>query len=490
MAPDKQEPFSDEEGGLIIASDRKRRNARIKAALTPAPPVSREAEEAILGAAFLEPLETLPKVMELGLAVQDFYHPEHQEIFETMLGLYNVASPVDLITVSEALKAKGALEKVGGAAYLAQLADSPGLAAHVASYASLVIDRAILRRLIGVSGAITEECYSLPARVEEVLDRAEASIYKVRDARNAQTLQHLPGLLGQAFARINALAGRTGGLTGIPTGYSDLDDMTGGFQKSDLIILAGRPSMGKTALALNLALAAARPQARQSHRDLPGYAVAVFSLEMSTEQLLQRLICQTGKLDLRDLRTGRLKGDDIFKLTSVMDALGQADVFIDDTPAIRVMELRAKARRLKSQLATRGDAELGLILIDYLQLMRGSDRADSREQEISEISRSLKALAKELNVPVVALSQLNRRVEERPDKRPLLSDLRESGAIEQDADLIAFVYREEVYKKDNEELRGKAELILGKQRNGPTGKINLTFLHQCSSFEPAEAVEY
>ncbi|MDR0881327.1 MAG: replicative DNA helicase, partial [Candidatus Adiutrix sp.] len=259
----------------------------------------------------------------------------------------------------------------------------------------------------------------------------------------------------------------------------------GGFQPSDLIILAARPSMGKTALALNLAMNAAIPDQRQQHRHLPGVAVAIFSLEMSTDQLLQRLMCQAGKLNLADLRIGRLTPEHIGKLTGAISHLEKAEIFIDDTPAIRVLELRAKTRRLQSQLQSQG-RDLGLVVVDYLQLMRGSDRADSREQEISEISRALKSLAKELRVPVLALSQLNRRVEDRPVKRPMMSDLRESGAIEQDADIIAFVYREEVYKKDDPSLHGKAELIIGKHRNGPTDTVPMTFLDGSACFVPAE----
>lgn len=453
-------------------------------------PSSLEAERALLGAVFLDSAEALPRVLETRLMADDFFKEAHTEIFRAITQLYDKGDPVDLITVSEALKRRGALEKSGGAAYLSELADSIGVAANAARYARIIIDRSMLRRMISISASISEECQGSPQDVDDVLDRAESAIYRVRDERGAQTLKRVPDLLQEAFARIEMLKDHKEGLTGVSTGYAALDSMTGGFQRSDLIILAARPSMGKTALALNLALNAALPGQRQQHKNLPGVAVAVFSLEMATEQLLQRLMCQIGKLNLGDLRTGRVSPDDIGKLTDAISNLGRAEIFIDDTPAIRVLELRAKTRRLKSQLDARDGPGLGLVVVDYLQLMRGSDRTDSREQEISEISRALKGLAKELNVPVLALSQLNRRLEDRPNKKPILSDLRESGAIEQDADIIAFVYRPEVYNKDDETLHRKAELIIGKHRNGPTGVINLTFMGEHASFEPAELTIY
>ncbi len=456
--------------------------------LTDTRPHSLEAERALLGAILLDAAEALPRVLETRLMADDFFKEGHGEIFKAITHLYDQGDPVDLITVSEGLKKRGSLDRAGGAAYLSELYDSVGVAANVARYARIVIDRAILRRLISISATISEECQGAPKDVDDVLDRAEGSIYKVRDERGTQSLKRVPDMLDAAFARINALHDRGEGLTGVPTGFAELDRLTGGFQRSDLIILAGRPAMGKTALALNLALNAALPGQRQQHKNLPGVAVAIFSLEMATEQLLQRLMCQTGHLNLGDLRTGRLRPEDISNLTTAITHLEKAEIFIDDTPAIRVLELRAKARRLKSQLNGRG-AELGLVMVDYLQLMRGSERTDNREQEISEISRALKGLAKELNVPVLALSQLNRRAEDRPDKRPLLSDLRESGAIEQDADIIAFVYRPEVYKKDDETLHGKAEMIIGKHRNGPTGVVNLRFRHEFSSFGPEDPID-
>jgi len=448
-------------------------------------PSNLEAEQALLGAIILDAAEALPRVLETRLMGDDFFKEAHGEIFKAITSLYDRGEPVDLITVTEALKKRGSLDKIGGPAYLSELSDSIGVAANVARYARIIIDRSILRRMISISATISEECQGNPQDVSDVLDRAEASIYRVRDERGSNSLQRVPDLLGPTFARIEALSSKGEGLTGIPSGFASFDSLTGGFQPSDLIILAGRPAMGKTALALNLALGAALPNQREQHQNLPAAAVAIFSLEMGTEQLLQRLMCQTGKLNLGDLRTGRLKPEHITQLTNAINRLDSAEIYIDDTPAIRVLELRAKTRRLKSQLDSRG-SRLGLVVVDYLQLMRGSERTDSREQEISEISRALKGLAKELHVPVLALSQLNRRVEDRPDKKPMLSDLRESGAIEQDADIICFVYRPEVYKKDDETLRGKAELIVGKHRNGPTGTVDLKFMPQYSSFVPPD----
>jgi replicative DNA helicase len=443
------------------------------------PPQSLEAEQALLGAVLLDD-SAIARVLESRLSPNDFYREAHGLIFGGMRDLYERGEPVDLVTLSEGLKKAGALDKIGGPAYLAELADAVATAANAEHYGRIIRDKATLRRLIDAAARITERSRAAGGIVAEVLDSAEAAIFAIREGRDTGSLQHVSPLLKGTIGHINALMARSGGVTGIPSGYSDLDNLTGGFQKSDLIILAGRPSMGKTALALNLAIQAAIPDERD-HREGESFAVAFFSLEMSTDQVLMRLLCSLGDLDLRDVRTGRLKRESMVLLTAAASKLNTSPVYIDDTPALGVLEMRAKSRRLKSML-DRQKVPLGLIVVDYLQLMRGTGNTDSREQEISEISRSLKALAKELNVPVLALSQLNRRVEERPDKRPMLSDLRESGAIEQDADVIAFVYREEVYKKDNEELKGLAELIVGKQRNGPIGTVPLVFRHASARF--------
>lgn len=450
------------------------------------PPQSLEAEQSLLGAILLEE-SALSRVLETRLTADDFYREAHGHIFQAMREQYERSEPVDLVTLNEALKKNGVLDRVGGAAYLAELADAVGTAANVEHYARIVRDKATLRRLITTSTQITDQCYSPTSEVAQVLDAAEATIFGIREGRDTRTVQPVKELLREAIGHIEAMMTRTGGVTGVPTGFRDLDDLTGGFQRSDLIILAGRPSMGKTALALSIASQTAIPEERYEPTGQP-FAVVFFSLEMSKDQVLLRLLCALGGLDLKDVRTGRIRREDFHKLTAAASQLAEAQIYVDDTAALSVLEMRARARRLKSTLATQGQ-DLGLIIVDYLQLMRGGGQTDSREQEISEISRSLKALAKELNVPVMALSQLNRRVEERPDKRPQLADLRESGAIEQDADVIAFVYREEVYKPDNEELKGRATLIVGKQRNGPIGTVHLTFQHQCARFRTSTARE-
>ena len=454
------------------------------------PPQNLEAEQALLGA-ILRDETSMSRVLETRLKPFDFYREVHGLIFESMIHQYDRSEPVDLITLSEALQVTGGLEKIGGPAYLSELTDAVGTSANVEHYATIIRDHSTLRRLIQSAGRISESCYALTDDVSKILDQAEASIFAIREGRDSSSIQAVKGMLKNMIGHIEAMMTRTGGVTGVPSGYKDLDDLTGGLQRSDLIILAGRPSMGKTALALNIATQAALAEQRDERSGEP-FPVAFFSLEMSQDQVLLRLLCSLGGLDLRDVRTGRLREQDFVHLTSAASLLSDAPIYIDDTPALGVLEMRAKSRRLKSKLTAQGQ-DLGLIVVDYLQLMRGSGATDSREQEISEISRSLKALAKELYVPVLALSQLNRRVEERPNKRPMLSDLRESGAIEQDADVIAFVYREEVYKPENEELKGKAELIIGKQRNGPTGTVHLAFQHRSTRFRsgsPREDVYY
>lgn len=443
-------------------------------------PQSLEAEQALLGAVLIDEA-ALPRVLETKLEPEDFYREAHQLLYRAMRDNFDRAEPVDPITLAESLHQAGALEKVGGPAYIAELADAMATAANVTHYAKIIRDKATLRRLITTASNIGELCYSPANDVSELLDKAEGDIFSIREGRDHQSIQPVRDRLKQTIRNIESLMTRSGGISGIPSGFKDLDDMTGGLQKSDLLILAGRPSMGKTAMALNLVTQTAIVDERDEKGGQP-YAVAFFSLEMSYDQILLRLLCSLGGLNLRDVRTGRLEPDDFGALTMAASKLSEAPIYIDDTPGISVLEMRAKSRRLKSQLEREG-VHLGLICVDYLQLMRGTGRTDSREQEISEISRSLKALAKELSVPVLSLSQLNRSLESRPNKRPMLSDLRESGAIEQDADVIMFVFREEVYKPDNEELKGRAELIIGKQRNGPIGTVLLTFQHRSARFK-------
>lgn len=431
------------------------------------PPQNLEAEQSILGSILLEN-NAINSVLEV-LTKGDFYNEAHRKIFGVMVELSERNEPVDLITLSNALRNKNMLEMIGGTAYLASLVDNVPSAANVANYARIVKEKAILRGLIGSATEIITSCYETGTDVDQVLDQAEHSIFEISENKVRPSFYPIREIVKDSFRSIEDLYARKELITGVPTGFEKIDDLTSGLQNSDLIIIAGRPSMGKTAFALNIAQFAA----------LEGQTpVAIFSLEMSKEQLAFRLLASEAKVDSQRLRKGFLGETDWPKLTTAAGRLSEAPLFIDDTPAITVLEMKAKSRRLKA------DTGLGLIVVDYIQLMRSSGFRDSREQEISEISRSLKALAKELKVPVIALSQLNRKVEDRTNRRPQMADLRESGAIEQDADVIAFIYRDEVYNKseDNPE-KGIAEIIIGKQRNGPTGTVKLAFLEKFTSFE-------
>jgi replicative DNA helicase len=431
------------------------------------PPQNLDAEQSILGGILLDN-ESLNSVLER-LEDKDFYSESHRKIFAAIVDLSERNEPSDLITLSNILKDKKQLDSVGGMTYLASLVDNVPSAANIAYYAEIVKKKAILRRLIGTATEILTKSYNTGADVDEVLDEAEQAIFEISENKIRPAFYEIRSIIKDSFKTIEKLYERKELITGVPTGFEKIDDLTSGLQKSDLIIIAGRPSMGKTAFALNIAQHAAL------ETRIP---VAIFSLEMSKEQLALRLLSATAKVDSQRLRKGFLGETDWPKLTTAAGRLSEALIFIDDTPAITSLEMKAKARRLKAE------AGLGLIILDYLQLMRGGTSRDSREQEISEISRSLKALAKELNVPVIALSQLNRKVEDRTNRRPHMADLRESGAIEQDADVIAFIYRDEVYNKseDNPE-KGLAEIIIGKQRNGPTGTAKLAFLEKYTCFE-------
>ena len=431
------------------------------------PPQNLEAEQSILGGILLEN-SSINGALEI-LSKGDFYNEAHRKIFSTIIELSEKNEPVDLITLSNALKDKSMLDSVGGTSYLASLVDNVPSAANVANYAKIVKEKAILRGLIGSATDIINSCYETGSDVDEVLDKAEHSIFEISENKVRPSFYQIRDIVKDSFRAIEDLYARKELITGVPTGFERIDDLTSGLQKSDLIIIAGRPSMGKTSLALNIAQFAA----------LEGQTpVAIFSLEMSKEQLAFRLLASEAKVDSQRLRKGFLGETDWPKLTTAAGRLSEAPLYIDDTPAITILEMKAKSRRLKA------DAGLGLIVVDYIQLMRAGGYRDNREQEISEISRSLKALAKELKVPVIALSQLNRKVEDRPNRRPQMADLRESGAIEQDADVIAFIYRDEVYNKseDNTE-KGLAEIIIAKQRNGPTGIVKLAFLEKFTSFE-------
>ncbi|GAB4273608.1 MAG: replicative DNA helicase [Deferrisomatales bacterium] len=429
------------------------------------PPHSLEAESGVLGAILLNN-DALPYVTEV-LDRDDFYRSGHRILYDAILDLAERGAPIDLLTVTEALRQKNLLEKAGGAAYVAALTASVPSVANAQHYAQIVRERAVLRKLIWVSTEIASEGYDAHTEVEEYLDKAEKAIFEVTARKVRPSFVRVKDILRDAFTKIEELYERKDLVTGVPTGYHDLDQLTAGLQPSDLIIIAGRPGMGKTSFVLNIA---------QYGAIEAGVPVGFFSLEMSKEQLVMRMLCAEAKVDSHRLRRGMLRDSDWPKLTRAAGALAEAPIYIDDTAGISTLELRAKSRRLKSE------AGLGLIIVDYLQLMRARGSYDVREQEISEISRSLKGLAKELDVPVIALSQLNRGVESRSDKRPMISDLRESGAIEQDADVIMFIYRDEVYHKDTEE-KGIAEIIVGKQRNGPTDTVKLAFLSEFTSFE-------
>lgn len=445
----------------------------IDPALYKLPPQNIEAEQSILGGILLEN-SAINAAQEI-IGRNDFYNEAHRKIFAIIEELADKNEPVDLITLSNALKDKNSLDTVGGVAYLAQLVDNVPSAANVANYARIVKEKAILRGLIGSATEIINSCYASGSDVDQVLDQAEHSIFEISENKVRQAFAPMKDVVKTTFKSIEDLFARKELITGVPTGFDKIDDMTSGLQNSDLIIIAGRPSMGKTAFALNIAQHAAL------ETQTP---VAIFSLEMSKEQLAFRMLASEAKVDSQRMRKGFLGETDWPKLTTAAGRLSEAPLYIDDTPAITVLEMKAKSRRLKA------DQGLGLIVVDYIQLMRASSNTSSREQEISEISRSLKALAKELKVPVIALSQLNRKVEDRPNRKPQMADLRESGAIEQDADVIAFIYRDEVYNKnDDNPEKGKAEIIIGKQRNGPTGSVKLAFLNQFTTFENLAPME-
>ena len=431
------------------------------------PPQNIEAEQSVLGGILIEN-GAINKVMEI-LIVDDFYRDAHQRIFNALVELSERDEPADLITLTNELRKSNQLDSIGGASYLASLIDSVPTAANIEYYAKIVKEKAILRKLIETSTDIITQSYEDRGDVEGFLDEAERAIFEISERRVKPSFYSIRDIVKESFKTIERLFEKKELVTGVPSGFKELDRMTAGFQGSDLIIVAGRPSMGKTALCLNLAQYAA------IEKRIP---VAIFSLEMSKEQLVIRMLCSEAQVEGTRLRTGFLTESDWPKLTLAAGNLSDAPIFIDDSAAISVLELRAKSRRLK------GDYGLGMLIIDYLQLMKGRTRVESRQQEISEISRSLKALAKELNIPVIAVSQLSRKTEERQGMRPQLSDLRESGAIEQDADLILFLYRDEVYNRSEDNPnKGKAEVIIGKQRNGPIGKIEMAFLDKFTTFK-------
>ena len=431
------------------------------------PPQHIEAEQSVLGGILIEN-EAINRVTEI-LDADDFYRDAHRKIFDALINLSERDEPSDLITLTNELRKIDQLDSVGGASYLATLIDSVPTAANIEYYAKIVKEKAILRKLIQTSTEIITQSYEDRGDVEGFLDEAERAIFEISEKRVRPSFYPIREIVKESFATIEKLFKKKEAVTGVPSGFKELDRMTAGFQPSDLIIIAGRPSMGKTAFCLDVAEYAA------IGNKIP---VAIFSLEMSKEQLVIRMLCSQANVEGTRLRTGYLNESDWPKLTIAAGNLSDAPIYIDDTAALSALELRAKARRLKSEHG------LGMVIVDYLQLMKGRARVESRQQEISEISRSLKALAKELDIPVIAVSQLSRKTEERTGNRPQLSDLRESGAIEQDADLILFIYRDEVYNRSEDNPnRGKAEVIIGKQRNGPIGKIDLAFLDKFTTFK-------
>lgn len=457
--------------GGVVSLDRAGKRDGMNAVISRVPPHSVEAEQAVLGGVLLRP-SIMNTLVDL-LVAEDFYLPAHATIYRVYLELYCKSAPIDLVTTAEQLKNRNALETAGGAVYLAELAQAVVSGANAEYYAVMVRDKALQRSLVDACAGIISNCYDSSRDVATLLDDSEQAVFKIAQRTTGRDFATSKSLVEDVFKKLEKLADARDVVTGVPTGYARLDHLTAGLQSSDLIIVAARPSMGKTAFALCMALNAAL------QHQIP---TAIFSLEMSKEQLMQRMLAVEGRVNLSHLRRpSQITDQQWLDLQIAAGRLAESPIFVDDTPDLTTLEMRARARRLKAE------KNIGLVLVDYLQLMRTSRRTDSRELEISDISRSLKGLAKELNIPVVALSQLNRKVEERgiKDKRPMLSDLRESGAIEQDADVIMFIYREDVYKfqKPAERpLQGSAEIIIGKQRNGPVGIAELQYIAPYTSF--------
>jgi replicative DNA helicase len=471
------------------------------------PPNDLGAEAAVLSAVLLE-RDALDKVLEI-LAPEHFYSDANGTIFRAAQQLALAGTPIDVTTVASWLRDREQLAKVGGAAYLAQIADATPAVAHVAAHARTVREKSRVRQLIAACQRIAAEGYGDVGTVQEFIDKAEQAVYELARTAESQSSQRLNEVLKAAFEQITKAAERGDRITGISTGYEKLDAKTAGLHEGDLTIVAARPGMGKTSFVLNLAVNVASPRTvsvpgpgdagygDNVERQEPGYGVAVFSLEMPREQLASRMVCSEGRVDLGKLRQGFLQAEDWRRLTEAASYLSSLPVWVDDTPALGLLELRAKVRRIQAEYNRAPDGvhterKLGLVVIDYLQLMQGRPGVSSREQEISEISRGLKQLAKELRVPVIALSQLNRAVETRTskDKRPQLSDLRESGAIEQDADTIVFIYRDDYYNPETTDRKGIAELIIAKQRNGPTGKVLTRFTSSCTRFDNLAPGDY
>lgn len=432
-------------------------------------PHSIEAEQSVIGSMIMDK-DAITTASEI-ITGEDFYHNQYGMLYDAMIELYNEGKPVDLITLSDKLKEKDIPEELCSMEFIRELVSAVPTSANVKYYANIVKEKAVLRRLIKITDGISTECYQNKEKLEVILEDAEKQIFNIVQTRSTGDFTSIKDVVIKSLESIEAAAKSKGSVTGIATGFYDLDYKTAGLQPSDLIIVAARPSMGKTAFVLNIA----------EHVALKSnITTAIFSLEMSKDQLVKRLLAMNSKVDSQAIRSGELQDEDWLKLVESAGLIGKSSLYIDDTPSISVQELRSKCRKLKLE------HNLGLVIIDYLQLMSGgSKKSESKQQEISEISRNLKAVAREINAPVIALSQLSRAVEQRPDKRPMMSDLRESGAIEQDADVIMFIYRDDYYNKDSEDA-GVSEIIIGKQRNGPTGTVKLAYLSQYTKFANLE----
>ena len=431
-------------------------------------PHSVEAEQSVIGSMLMDK-DAITTASEI-VKGDDFYQPQYGMLFDTMVELHNDGRPVDLVTLQDKLKEKDLPPELSSIEFIRELMSAVPTSANVKSYANIVQEKAVLRRLIKVTEGIANTCYLGKEPVEDIMADTEKQVFNILQNRSGGDYESIKDIVIKTIEGIESAAKNGGRVTGVPTGFYDLDYKTAGFQPSDLILVAARPSMGKTAFVLNVAEHAALKE---------HVATAIFSLEMSKEQLVKRILSMNSKVDSQAMRTGNLEDDDWIKLVESAKDIGNSQLIIDDTPGISISELRSKCRKYKLE------HNLGLVIIDYLQLMSGGKKSESRQQEISEISRSLKALAREINVPVIALSQLSRAVEQRPDKRPMLSDLRESGAIEQDADVVMFIYRDDYYNKDSEDA-GVSEIIIGKQRNGPTGTVKLAWLSQYTKFANLE----
>ncbi len=432
--------------------------------LTKIPPQDIEAEQAVLGSMLVDK-EAVVVAIEF-LKVDDFYRKDHQEIFSAIMELYRQGKPIDIVTVKGVLESRKIFDTIGGMEYLANLTSTIYTTSNIEAYSKIVEEKSILRKLIKSSDEILKLGYDAKDDVEQILDQAEKKIFDILEKRNVKGYVPIRDVLVDAFTKLEELYNKKTNVTGVPTGFTDLDNKTSGFQPSNLILIAARPAMGKSAFVLNIAQNAAIKS---------NVGVAIFSLEMSKEELVNRMLCSEAMVDSSKIRTGKMEEEDWVKLAKALGPLSEAPIYIDDTPGLSTMELRAKCRKLKIE------KDIGLIIIDYLQLMQGSSRTDNRQQEISEISRGLKILAKELNVPVIALSQLSRAPEARADHRPILSDLRESGSIEQDADIVMFLYRDDYYNEESEK-KNVAEVIIAKQRSGPTGTTELLWLGQYTKF--------